>query len=70
MQKDSEELPIETIYDVFEISFPTCQPVLMEVSPTPTSTGSTSSLKTTNITNPTSTKIGQMRKYQGEEKVK
>ncbi len=38
MQKDSEELPIETIYDAFEISFPTCQPVLMEVSPTPTST--------------------------------
>ena len=34
-QKDSEELPMEVIYDTFEIPVPISPTVPMEVSPTP-----------------------------------
>ena len=33
MQKDSEELPMEVIYDTFEMPVPISLPVQMEVSP-------------------------------------
>ena len=34
-QKDSEELPMEEIYNTFKILVPISSPVLMEVFPTP-----------------------------------
>ena len=68
MQKDSEELPMEEIYDVFKIPVPISPPEPIEVSPLPLVPEVPALMKTTDTTNPTSTKIGQMGKYQEEEK--
>ena len=59
MQKDSEELPME----VFEIPVSISPSTGGSIS-NPTSAGSSSSPKTTDTTNPTSTKSGQTGKYQ------
>ena len=57
-RKDSEELPIEVIYDVLKYVYHISNSTNGSIS-NPISPGSLSSVNITNKTNPTSIKIGQ-----------
>ena len=59
---------MEVIYDALKIPVPISPIVSMKVSPTPPVLKVPAPQNLLNTTNSTSTKIGQMGKYQGEEK--